>query len=219
MDDPRVWARGKTYAEVLGVADQSINALYQVATMPTPQQPQAPRGAELADDEIIDGRRMKEILAGYGQQQQNTGGTDQMAQLALATAKRDHAEVFGKYGHEVMGNLAQLPKSMWSLDNIERVVKMVKADHVEELAEELARTRFANTAGLSVRTNGAAGYPGTTQSGPSLESEELPADYRERLKRAGVTERMAREFCAASGMKFEDWIKNSKNLTTVIGEG
>lgn len=222
MDDARVWARGKTALELLSIGDQSINALYQVATMPTQQQqyqqPQAHRGGEIDDDAIVDGRMLKGFAQQYQQPQSDPAMVNQMAQLALANVKSEEPDVFASYGGEVYGEIAKLPAHLRTVDNIKTIVKLVKGNHVNELAEQLAKTRFANQNGLSVRTNGTAGYPGTTTSGPSLESEELPADYRDRLKRAGVTESMARSFCVASGMKFEDWIKNAKNLTTLIGE-
>lgn len=219
MDDPREWARGKTAAEVLNIAGQSVQALYQVATMPTqaPQRPQS-SGFDLADDEIIDGRRLKQLIGAMPQPQADPGMQDAMAQMALATVRRDHAEVFGRYGPEIMGHLAQLPRALWTVDNVARVVKMVRAEHVDEIAAEKAQA-LASQTGFAVRTNGSApGYPGTNPSAPSLESEELPADYRDRLKKAGVTEATAREFCRVSGISFADWLKSAKGLKGTIGE-
>lgn len=220
MDDPRVWARGKSALELLTLTDQTVTALHNIATMPT-QQPQVPQqqGFQLPeDDEIIDGRRLKEIMSRVQAPQQDMYSTDAMAQIALATVKRDHKETFDRYGHEVMGNLAQLDKRMWTLDNIARIVRMVRADHVDEIAAEKAQA-LATQTGFAARASGTAGgYPGTNGSAPSLESEELPADYRERLKKAGITEATAREFCRVSGIKFTDWLKSAKGVKSAIGE-
>lgn len=218
MDDPRVWARGKTYAEILNVGDQAVNALYQVATMPQQQyQPPAPRGEEIRDDDIIDGARLKQFAQQYQQPQTDPNTQSQLAQLALSDVRGRYAKVFEKYGPEVMGEVAKLPVSLRSVDNIETIVSLVRGRHVDELAEELARTKFANTAGLSARSNGSApGYPGT--NGSLLESDELPTAYRERLKKAGLTDAAVRSFCASSGYDYQTFIKDSKKLTTLIGE-
>lgn len=219
MDDPRVWARGKTYAEILSVGDQAVNALYQVAAMPQQTyQPPAPRGDDIADDEIIDGRRLKQLIAqGAGQAPVDTGTQTQLAQLALSQVQSRHAKVFERYGPEVMGEVAKLPMGLRSVDNLETIVSLVRGRHVDELAEELARTKFANTAGLSARSNGSApGYPGA--SGSLLESDELPTMYRERLKKAGLTDAAVRSFCVSSGQDYQQFIRDAKKLSTLIGE-
>lgn len=218
MDDPREWARGKTAIELLSVGDQAVKALYQVASMPQ-QSYQPPRQTDdIQDDEIIDGRRLKQLIAqGAGQAPADTGTQSQMAQLALASVRGSHAKVFDKYGPEIMGEVGKLPLSLRSVDNIETIVSLVRGRHVDELAEELARTKFANTAGLSARSNGSApGYPGA--NGSLLESDELPTMYRERLKKAGLTDATVRSFCASSGQDYQQFIRDAKKLGTLIGE-
>lgn len=220
MDDPRVWARGKTYAEILSVGDQAVNALYQVATMPQQQYqpPQTSRnGQEIADDDIVDGRALKQFAQQYAQPQADPTTQAQLAQLALSDVRSRHGKVFEKWGPEVMGEVAKLPVGMRTVDNIEMIVKIVRGNHADELAEELARTRAANTAGLSVRSNGSSpGYPGA--SGSLLESDELPTMYRERLKKAGLTDAAVRSFCVSSGQDYNQFIRDAKKLSTLIGE-
>jgi hypothetical protein len=218
MDDPRPWARGKTATELLAVTDQAVSALYNVASQPS-YQPQAPvqQGPGVDDDEIIDGRRLKQIMQ-QAQQPQQQPDNESLAQMSLAMARQQMPDVFTAYGPEVMGHLVQLPKSMWTLDNILRVARLVKADHVDEIADQRARDLAAKQ-GWTVRTTGAApGYPGGMGSPLSLESEELPADYRALLKKRGVTEAQAREFCRTNGITFESWVADAKKLKTVIGE-
>lgn len=218
MDDPRVWARGKTASELLSVGDQAVNALYQVATLPQQAyQPPAPRGEEIRDDDIIDGARLKQFAAQYAQPQVDPGTQSQLAQLALSQVQGRHAKVFERYGPEIMGEVAKLPMGLRSVDNLETIVSLVRGRHVDELAEELARTKFANTAGLSARSNGSApGYPGA--SGSLLESDELPTMYRERLKKAGLTDAAVRSFCVSSGQDYHQFIRDAKKLSTLIGE-
>lgn len=218
MDDPRVWARGKTYQEVLEVGNQAVNALYQVASMPQQPAYQPPRQDDIADDDIVDGRRLKQFAAQYQQPQTDPNLQSQLAQLALSDVRNRHPKVFDKWGPEVMGEVAKLPPGMRTVDNLEFIVKIVRGNHADELAEELARTKFTNNAGLSVRSNGSApGYPGT--NGSLLESDELPTAYRDRLKKAGLTEQAVRSFCASSGYDFKKFVSDAKNLDRFIGEG
>lgn len=212
------WARGKTYAEVLNLGNQAVNALYQVASMPQPTyQPPAPRGEEIRDDDIVDGRALKQFAQQYAQPQVDPNTQSQMAQLALSHVRANNGKVFEKYGPEIMGEVAKLPVGLRSVDNLETIVSLVRGRHVDELAEELARTKFANTAGLSARSNGSApGYPGA--SGSLLESDELPTMYRERLKKAGLTDAAVRSFCVSSGQDYNQFIRDAKKLSTLIGE-
>ena len=54
----------------------------------------------------------------------------------------------------------------------------------------------------------------------SLESEELPADYRNLLKKQGITRDTVREFCRSNGMTEDQWIAMAKNTgDAIITEG
>ena len=225
MDDQRVWARGKTAEELLNLTDQTVSALQQIATQPRYQAPQqaAPTEdpfANLGDDDIVDGRTLKAIAQrAQAPQQADPNVAAQMAQLALGQARQKHKDVFDRYGAEVMSNLNLLPHNAWTLDNLDRVAKLVKADHLDDFVESKAR-EMAASQGFTVRTTGAAsGYPGAPGSGAlSLESEELPAKYREALQKAGVTEAVAREFCRAEGLDFGTWLKQAAKTKSLIGE-
>lgn len=220
--DPRTWARGKTATELLNITEQLAVAAQSLAAQPQPSaQPtyQGPQIAPLADDELIDGKRMREILSAVVANQPRDNGTTAaaLAQMAYAQAKQSDPETFRAYGPEIDIGVSQLPVELRTLDNIQRIVKLVRAEHIEELAERRARDIAAGQ-GLSVRTTGAAsGYPGA-RGAPLLESDELPAPYRELLAKKGVTEAQVRDFCRANGMSVEQWMKSAKNHTTMIGE-
>lgn len=220
--DPRVWARGKTATELLNITEQLANAAQSLAAQPQPtaQQPyQGPQVAPLADDELIDGKRMREILSAMmANQPRDTGTTAAaLAQMAYSQVKQSDPDTFRAYGPEIDMNVSQLPVEMRTLDNIQRIVKLVRAEHIEELADKRARDIAAGQ-GLAVRTSGAAsGYPGA-RGAPLLESDELPAPYRDLLAKKGVTETQVRDFCRANGMTVEQWMKSAKNHTTMIGE-
>lgn len=224
LDDPRPWARGKTASELLALSDQMANAITTLAHQAPPQQAPAPMAyapspSPLDDDEIIDGKRMKQILSAVVASQQpvqDDGTAFAVYQTAMALARQSDPEAFASYAPEIEANIAQLPVKMRTLDNIRQIVRIVKADHVEELAERRARDLVGNQK-LTVRTNGAASqYHGA--SAPLLESDELPAPYRDLLAKKGVTEAQVRDFCRANGMTVEQWFKQAKGHTNIIGE-
>jgi len=221
--DPRVWARGKTYSELLNITEQLAVAAQSLAASPQPSaQPtyQGPQIAPLADDELIDGRRMREILSAVVANQPRNDGTSSaaLAQMAYAHARQSDPDTFRAYGPEIDMNIGQLPVEMRTLDNIARIVKLVRAEHIEEIADRRARDMAAGQ-GLAVRTSGAApGYPGGARGAHLTESDELPAPYRDLLAKKGVTEAQVRDFCRANGMTTEQWFKQAKNHTTIIGE-
>lgn len=130
-----------------------------------------------------------------------------IAQTNLETVKRDPncVEIFQKYGPEVYNTLASVDKSYWNVDNLRRIVNLVKADHVDEIANERA-SRLATERMETIRSSG-AGFPSVPPQSPdnTLQSEKLPADYRERLAKVGMNESTLDEFCRANGMTRQQW--------------
>lgn len=207
MDDPRAWARGKTAEELLNVSSQMYDGLNTLATMQT-QQHSAPRQqddfAMPNDDDVVDGRTFKAALgAMQGTAYSTQQNQQQLAQMSLNMVRSQHARVFGKYGPEIMVEVNKLPTTLWTVDNLDMAVQLVRGRHIEELAEERARELAGNVT-LSARSNGTAAGDGLT-----LESDQLPPDYRERLNKAGVTLDMVERFCVANGMSKADWFKNA----------
>jgi len=219
--DPRPWARGKTAEELLAVSDQMFNGLVQVANQQQAQpQYQAPvtQQQPIGDDDIVDGRTLKALLGQMANvvSQPDPSLTHSIGQLAYSQVKSADPSAFKKWEPEILANLNQLDKRMWTVDTIQRVVRMVKADHVEELAAERADHLIAQK-GFSVRTSSAGVAGSGAQQGISLESDELPADYRERLQKAGISMDTVRSYCAANNMPVKEWFDLAKKNTGVMG--
>lgn len=219
MDDPRPWARGKTAEELLNLSDQAVTALYQVASSPPPmpyQPPPNPAG-EIGDDDIIDGKTLKRLVGQYQQPQQDPHVAQQLASLAMNTARQKHRDVTERWGHEFDAEVAKLPAQLRTLDNLDFVASVVRGRHVDDLVTEKARQLAAQQT-MTVRTTGAGSDIGGPSGSLSLESDALPARYRDTLKKAGVTEAVAREFCRANGISFQDWLKQAEKSKSLIGE-
>lgn len=206
--DPRPWARGKTYAEVLGLTDQAIVALQDVAR----QQVQAPvqqyQAPSLPDDgQIVDVKMMREYAQQIQQGAQDPTIRTQLAQLnydRVANESR-YKEIFEKYPLEIANHLRQMPAPMWTLDNIRLVGNLVRGEHVDELADARATQKLQQMQGLPIRGNGL----GTDNP---QDSNGLPANYQEILTKVGVSMSQVDGFCAANGWTREKWFKHySKN--------
>lgn len=218
--DPRVWARGKTAEELLATSDQMFQGLVQVAqTQSYTPAPAAPAPSVIGDDDIVDGRTLKSMFGALAQAtaQPDPNITQNLASMAYQQVKGMDPTPFKKWEGEILANLNTLDKRMWNVDNIQRVVRMVKADHVDELAQERADHLIAQK-GFSARTTGAAaGGQQGSHGDLSLESDELPTDYRERLQKAGVSMETVRSYCAANNQTVKEWFALAKNNKGVMG--
>lgn len=226
-DSPDVpaYARGKTASEILGLTQQLYQTVERVVGTTPPAQPPAPPAApaptNLADDAYLTGADFRREAQTWAQQlaRQNQATWDSVAQTNLELVKRDpqYAPIFAKYGPEVYNTLANVDKSLWNVDNLRKVVRMVKADHVEEIASDLASQRL-NEMQPTFRSTGAAPAPvSSNQPDYSLKSEKLPEDYRKRLAETGLTEEALDEFLRANGMSRQDWFNGLSK--TAITEG
>jgi hypothetical protein len=219
------WAAGKTPEEILGLATQMYGTLERTVqgNQPAPAPaPAAPQNNGFNDDDYVNGAQLR---AAAPQIVRSVFGDDMarlqanIAQTNLETVRRDPecAEIFQKYGPEVLNNLASVDKSYWNVDNIKKVVRMVKADHVDEIANERA-SRLATERMETFRSSG-VGLPSVPASSPqyTLQSEQLPAAYRERLAKVGLTEPQLDEFCRANGMTREQFFADVAK--TVVANG
>ena len=202
-----------TAEEVLNNAGQMYSGLEQMAYQaPAPSAPAPHSDWQMpGDDDIVDGKTFKAALVAVGQPlQQSQQNAQQLAQMSVAMIQQQHIKLFAKYGMELNMEIAKLPLGMRTVDNLRMVVDLVQGRHYEDLANERAR-ELAGNMHLSARSDGLGG------TGPggeilSLESESLPADYRERLQSARVTMETVRSFCRANGMKVEDWFKQASKM-------
>lgn len=233
-DNAPAWARGKTSDEILGIANQLYGTLEQaVRGQGQPQQPQpapaqqAPASPAFDPDGYLTGRDFERVAPQYVQQYiqpQIQQSFEMMADVNLANAKREHPDIFAKYGPEVLGYLSRLPKTGWTGQNLDMVVKLVKADHVDEMAREHA-TRLVAEMEPTLRSGGAGGANGVPISQPNadytLASAKIPTDWKERAAKVGLTENAVDEFCRANEMSRADFFRQFEQtaITEVTRHG
>jgi hypothetical protein len=180
--------------------------------------PQAPANVELGDDEFLTGRQVKSYLQQRDQAMipQFQQSTNLAAQTTLGLVQQKYAGEFQKYGPEIQGYLANLPREAWSLDNLERVVKIVRADHLDELVDERARQRTAEMV-PSQRPNGGATEPPQVSTGFT---QKTTTEWAEKARSVNLDENTVREFCAANNMPVEKFYDQFKHglITAAIAE-
>ena len=222
QNDPRVWARGKTADEVLNIAGQLEGVVQRYVTTPT-QPPAAPNGnpasQTFAESEYVSGAQLnaqapklidERIQPHIGQM------NEQFAGIALSRVQDQFRDEFQKYGPEIYGHLSTLDKrsGVWTVDNLTRVVKLVRADHVDEIVRD--KLNAASPMEPALRSTGAAPIPVVppSQTDLSVKSEQIPSDYRDKLAKAGITDATMDEFCRANNMTRESFIQMiAKNQT------
>ena len=213
MDDPRVWARGKTGSEVLGIAGQLEQSLQHVVTSGTPAptngQPPAPSPA-FADEDVVRGadlNRLAPKLIDERVDSRLAQINEQMANLALDRVRTEHAEMFAKYGPEIYGHLARLNKQAggYTVDNLTMVVNIVRGQHVDEIVREKLHAQ-STPHEPALRSTGAAPVsPAPLATDFSVQSAQLPPEFREKLAKAGITDATMQEFCRVNNMTVQDY--------------
>ena len=218
------WAANRTVRDVLSIGKQLENVVRtfnQQGQIPAPTQrpePQVPASPSFGDDDYLTGRQVKEFANSWAAQSL-APQIEQVQRLAAqgtyAMARERHREVFEKYGPEVDAALANIPANQWTLQTLDRVVKFVQSEHLDELVETKARQRaqqLAQEMGSSgLRSNGAPGgglLPNQqTQAQHTLADPSVPTAWREAAEKAGVTEQMIDGYCRATGTSRQDFFK------------
>lgn len=221
-DVPDEWARGKTPEEVLAVTRTLMNAVGQPFRQ-APVAPPAPAvtpSAQIDPEGYVTGAQaqtlQRDALAQIQPQYQQA--IDLAASGNLSFVRQSYAKDFSRFGPEISAELANLPKNLWSVDNIEKIVKYVKVGHLDELAREQAE-QLVHSMEPSMRSIGSAGTAPAPVDDNSFSAQwqKLPPEWRAKAEKDGITESVVREFCAGNDMTVTDFFRNFAH--SAIGEG
>lgn len=217
------WARGKTPEEVLAVTRTLMASVGQPFRQPqAPAAPVAPTQPVAIDPEgYITGTQaqalQRDALAQIQPQYQTA--IDLAASGNLSVVRQQYSKDFSRYGPEILAKLASVPKHAWTVDTLETVVKLVKVDHLDEIAGERAQ-QLANAMEPTMRSIGGAGsapVPPTQPDGFTAQWEKLPPEWRAKAEKEGITEAVVEEFCRGNeGMTAQDFFQQFG--TRAIGE-
>ena len=201
-----------TAAEILGVAEgqsaalENANSMLQRFNQPV-QEPKNRFDHDLPQDDeaylqVGQVRRLINTIANQ------PAPVDQMArQLAAqglyANIKNEHADMFKRWGSEIDNEIRKLPVEYWTYESLNTIVKMVRANHVDELVAEKAQ-RLASESHPTIRS-GTGGLGGGSHTQPIFETG--PKDMLARLKAVGISsEAELREACRGTGIEPDQYL-------------
>lgn len=215
------YARGRTAQEVLGLTQRLVERFTTPAQPAAPPQSQAPTQAFTLDPEgYVTGRDLlqaqQQAFQQYVQPDVNAG-IDLAASANYGLVQNKYQKEFSKWGPEIAQRLAGVPKKMWTLDNLDTVVKLVRADHLDDLRAEW-QSEAVSRVEATIRSGGAGGSPPVEQPNKenSLESEKIPAEWKLRAQKAGLTDSTVQEFCRLNDMSPEQFYKQFETPQNAI---
>ena len=220
------WARDKTADEILGIANQLVEGLGRPSA-PAPAQPMPPAAPVGAPPGYVDptayvtGQDLNNAVQAAANQftpaLQRLADQNAASTYRLVASDPRFTEVFQKYPQEIVNYLGRIPKAEWTVDIVEGAGKLVRADHIDELARERA-TQLVQTMEPTIRPTGGGATPVQPTTDLSLKSDKLPQDWRERAAKAGLDERSLDEFCYANNISREQFFAQfGKGLIVEIG--
>ncbi len=175
----------------------------------------APSAFDVADDAYLTGADFKRALAA---RQPDTTAVTLAASGNVAHVRREHAAIFAKYGPEVERLIASVPPELRTVDNLTQCVRIVRSDHVDEIAAERAQ-QLVSTMAPTLRPTGGGSAPASVSREASLESEKIPAEWKERARAAKITEETVADFCRANGMTPAQFYKQFDTpANAIVGE-
>lgn len=190
-------------------------------TAPTPQAPPAPAPQHIDPEGYLTGAQaqalQRDALAQI--QPEYTSAIDLAASGNLHSVQREYERDFSRFGPEILAEVNNLPKKLWNVDNLRKIVKYVKAGHLDELAREQAEqlVQHMEPSMRSIGSAGAAPAP-VDDNSFSAQWQKLPPEWRQKAERDGITESVVREFVQGNdGMTVEQFFTQFGN--TAIGEG
>lgn len=208
------WARGKTTQEIISIGQRMFDAgLANLGQPPHQQQAQNPPTTQtfaLDQDGYVTGGQLQQYQRQAIEQYipDVQAGIELGANANYAYVKREYQKEFSKYGPEIVAKLNGVPKKMWTLDNLETVVKLVRADHLDDYRAEWT-TEVGARMEQTIRSGGVGGAAPVDQKTKdnSLESEKIPAEWKVRARNAGLTDSTIQEFCMKNDMTVADFYK------------
>lgn len=145
----------------------------------------------------------------------------QMAQLAQpfmqqqgSTAKRlsqmgGFADVWRRWEPEIEMQMQSIPMHLRTSELYDQAAAIVRANHVEEIAQERAQQMLQASNTGTERVPGAGGAPAAATQDKLDEMWDSGHPFFEGLKSEGATKQRIRDFCRTTGQSVDDYVKGA----------
>lgn len=179
---------GRSPEEILGIAE-ALASVAERFNQPVPQPVEQPRNRfdfDIPDDQYVDGRQVKQILTQFANQPAPVDyiARQQAIAQAIYTLKRDHAADFQKWGSEIQAEWNKLPQEYWNVDTLGQLIRIVRSNHVDEIAAEKAQ-RLRDESHPTIRSG--SGGSGSVPNTQSNVFETGPQDLLARARQVGIS--------------------------------
>ena len=141
---------------------------------------------------------------------------DRMAQQMAGTGRQlatmQYADEFKRWGPEIDQLVAPVPTDQRSAELYSQAVRLVKANHLDEIVTERAQGRFAEL-GITDRTSGGGTVASVTAGAVDL--TKLNPSYKAAMEAMGIGPSELHEFLGKTGQTMEQFVE-SANRNQVI---
>jgi len=214
---------GKTAQEVLAQNVAMADALATVQPpKPVQREPAAPSPVPAAptlpdnDAYTLNPADATQRALEYNWQVRAQPYLDQLAAQVAGTGRQvasiQYADEFRRWGPEIDALVAGAAPQQRTPALYEQAVKLVKSNHIDEIAAERAQAKLAEL-GVTDRTSGG----GTVASVPSgtVDLTKLPASYKDAMEQMGIGPSELHEFLGKTGQTMEQFVE-SANRNQII---
>lgn len=153
-----------------------------------PAGPQPPSADEWVENPAEAYRKQSEYERATTFQPALQGLWQSNAAMARDLVARDEADAFKRWGPEIDTMLSQVSPEARTVQNIRTIVKMVKADHMDDLMNERVDRELQKRieSGALSRPGGTAGTSVNAPNSLDFSVDDLPPERREMLEATGV---------------------------------
>lgn len=226
------WMRGRTADEVAEAAQNLYDELTRLSSQPPSSAPEptnmsTPGALQPPDPQLIytDAARYQRELIAYQNALYQQQFAAQASPIAARLAETDkqlsrngrYADVWKRWESEIEAKLAGIPIEQRNLALYDQAAQLVRADHIDELAQERAEQLQSNAGAGTERSGGNTSSPSyTLDKLDEVYDGEHPFFVNAREQR--VTKDMIREHCRKMKISVDEFVANSTLGNVLVGK-
>lgn len=199
-------------ADALATVQPQTKPMAPQGSPANPIQPTMPTADDYTLDPVAAAQRQMEY--NYNQRMAPVFQTiqQQLAGTARGLAAQSHAQDFQKWGPEIDGLVATVPQEQRTTQLYEQAVKIVRANHIEDIVAERTQARMAE---MGIERTSAGGNAVAPVGVGTVSLDKLDPAYKAAMDRVGIGQNELNEFLAKTHQSVEQFV-DSVNRKQVI---